>query len=188
MELRSHVHTRRVVSLHHVYTTSEPTLMAPLASQIFECRTENRAPRHARLQTLCVTSLLTHDTPNKYALPPNRITADLSQRTWFSGAAHTRPVSVGKCCFWRPDRPYTYTRTHPLAYLPTHVMYGLQCCTLTRPPLVRTHTSNPAFPTRGGSWNSFSLWWTCSDRVGLRGPAEGGVVGHSSICRASPHA
>ena len=30
------------------------------------------------------------------------------------------------------------------------VRYSLQCCTLTRPPLVRTHTSNPAFPTGGG--------------------------------------
>ena len=32
----------------------------------------------------------------------------------------------------------------------TTVQYGLQWCTLTMPPLERTHTSNPAFPTGGG--------------------------------------
>jgi hypothetical protein len=41
------------------------------------------------------------------------------------------------------------------------VRYSLQCCTLTRPPLVRTHTSNPAFPTGVGWEVSFPLLWRC---------------------------
>jgi len=49
--------------------------------------------------------------------------------------------------------PYLYTHApEGSTYLPkrwtcTTVQYSLQWCTLTRPPLVKTHTSNPAFPT-----------------------------------------
>jgi hypothetical protein len=54
------------------------------------------------------------------------------------------------------DRTITYTRTHAegSTYLPngwtcTTVQNCLLWCTLTTPPLERTHTSNPAFPTGG---------------------------------------
>ena len=61
---------------------------------------------------------------------------------------------VGKFAFGDRTIPI-HARTRGSACLPngwtcTTVRYSLQWCTLTRPPLVRTHTSNPAFPTGGG--------------------------------------
>jgi hypothetical protein len=55
----------------------------------------------------------------------------------------------------------------------TTVRYSLQWCTLTRPPLVKTHTSNPAFPT-GGGLGGFVFFFACGG-VERRGhPFRGG--------------
>jgi len=54
----------------------------------------------------------------------------------------------------------------------TTVRYGLQWCTLTRPPLERTHTSNPAFPTGGGLGGFVFLPVAVLDVVAA--PVEGG--------------
>ena len=72
--------------------------------------------------------------------------------------------------------------------------YSLQWCTLTRPPLVRTHTSNPAFPTGGGwvgrfrflccggDWTSWALGhplrggWSHSPPVGKGGDVDDDVL------------
>jgi hypothetical protein len=59
----------------------------------------------------------------------------------------------------------------------TTVQYSLQWCTLTRPPLVRTHTSNPAFPTGGGLGGFVFL--ACGG-VGRRGRPRRGGWSHSS--------
>ena len=69
----------------------------------------------------------------------------------------------------------------------TTVQYSLQCCTLTRPPLVRTHTSNPAFPTGGGLGGFVTFAYGA---VGRRGhhPIEGAIplpppLGEGLTCR-----
>jgi hypothetical protein len=58
----------------------------------------------------------------------------------------------------------------------TTVRYGLHWCTPTRPPLVRTHTSNPAFPTGGGLGGFVFL--ACGG-VGRRGRPRRGGWSHS---------
>ena len=96
--------------------------------------------------------------------------------------------------------PYLYTHApEGSTYLPkrwtcTTVQYSLQWCTLTRPPLVKTHTSNPAFPTgcglggfvffasggvgrrNGRRGHPFSGGWSHSPPVGKGGDVDDGVL------------
>ena len=73
-----------------------------------------------------------------------------------------------------------HARTLGVSVLPqrmwacTTVRYSLQWCTLTRPPLVRTHTSNPAFPTGGGLGGFVFFAYGAVGRRG-RHPIEGAI-------------
>jgi hypothetical protein len=87
-------------------------------------------------------------------------------------------LTLGKFAFGDRTIPIHARTLGPDRYKPERdgrvLRYGtrLQWCTLTRPPLVRTHTSNPAFPTGGGLGGFVSFVVAVLNVVAT--PVEGG--------------